>query len=149
MSRREQLLQALLAALKTVPGVELVERNRTYKFDESTESALVLMDGHIEGQTDRQEWRREPVFRMELTPEVIGYVISTDAEVGTVRDRMLSDTIEAVWTNAALRDLLEDFDGDLSIDGMDCMLPAKAASQTAGVFAVGFRISLLFDPARP
>jgi hypothetical protein len=147
MSARERILQALLAALQKVEG-PAVERNRAYKLDESTDKALVLLDGHIEGRTDEQP-DRGPVFRMELTPEVYGYLRTKNAEVGTERDALLSATLKAIWTDQDFLDVLDEFEGDIAVDGVDCLLPAKSASLTAGVFVMGLRIGFVLDPANP
>jgi len=148
-SRREQLLAALFEALGKVEGVELIERNRTHQIDQSVNSALVLMDGNVEGETDPKDWDREPVFRLELTPEVMGCVRAPDAEAGTLRDELLSRAVAAVWTDRDLRRLVADYDGYVAIDGIDSMLAVKAASKASAVFVIGLRIGFVFDPANP
>jgi len=149
MSRREQLLQAVLAVLRKVDGVDLVERNRTSEVDKSHDTVLLLFDGDLETPFDRENPRRTPIFRQEATPEIMGWVRGSDAEVGTTRDDLFSRTMQAIWTDDALLDLLDEFDGDISVDGTDFYLPQKATSKTRGVFIVGLRLGFTFDPANP
>lgn len=148
----EQVMTALMAALATVPGTKLVERNRTSMVPEGMTPALVAFDGDLDGMTDRPvavSRGRDPYFQMTLEPMVWGYVEAPDSQVGTRRNQLFSATVKAIWTNAALRKLLAENGGGIALRDAAFPPPATAPDTAAAAFVVRLGLSFDFDPANP
>lgn len=87
MGKRERVLQALLDVLKTVPGVPLVERNRTATLPDEARPAVVLKDGDEDPATEK--WQPGMPVVMIMRPHVWCVVESSDDSVGTDLNAMI------------------------------------------------------------
>lgn len=140
MSKREDVLSALFAAVQSVPGVDLCERNRADAVPHDTRTALVLMDGDISADLGKQTGRgRESVLMLTAQPIVWAYVERPQSCVGADLDALILSTIKTVLSDAALQAAVGS-NGTVKVAGTEGALNRGAQTlMAAGIqFAITF-----------
>lgn len=146
---REDILSALFAALRRIPDIALCERNRTHRIDDDTETAIVLHDGDLVGETDRKNAvaaGRRPVFEMTLTPTIWGYVEGSSDTVGQKINALFKKVTDAVFHDEEFLIAMARHDGGIGIDGAFFPTPAQATSPAIGVFMLEVSLPFTYVP---
>lgn len=149
IDQREDIISAVFAALQRITDVQLCERNRTHPIDDDTDSAIVLFDGDLEGETDREDAvaaDRQMSFPMSITPRIWGYCEGSSKTIGTKTNQLFAKVAGALFRDREFRQAIGIHGGTLSIAGADFPTPAQATSPAAGAFMVYVVIRFDFDP---
>ncbi|MFN3506608.1 MAG: hypothetical protein ACK4ZU_03965 [Allorhizobium sp.] len=147
--QREDILAALFAALQRIPDIELCERNRTHPIPDETASALVMIDGDLDGETDREDALaagREVTFPMTLMPRVWGYVEGSSETIGTKTNALFAKVKRALFRDTEFRHAIGIHGGRVRVLGAAFPTPEKATSPAAGAFMVYVAIPYDDDP---
>lgn len=141
--RREIVLQALFAALATLPDIALLERNRTAEVPAGRRPALVLYDGDEEvGEAPRAPART----LVTMTPEVVAVVAARDDSIGTAMNALRARVLTAVLTDAALLAAVGP-NGAVRYAGMTVGVGRGQAAE--GFLVLSFALVVPLDPKRP
>lgn len=119
MSKREAILSSLFAALQSVDGLNLCERNRTIDPDESQRPALLFYDGSEAGGEPAGQKRGAPQI-IVAQPSVWGFVAAADEQLGTRLNSLLAATQKAVLTDAGVIAALG-ANGTISVSSMETL----------------------------
>jgi hypothetical protein len=149
-SFRERILSAVFAALERVPDVELAERNRQDDVDDSVRTCLLFFDGDVVGETDRpQSWQRNPVFPMTMIMEIWGGIQGGAGNPGTLINDLYARTLQTLWTDPQLRQLLSENSIGLRIEESSFRIPKNPGAAKVAAFQMVIALPFEFDPTDP
>lgn len=145
MSKREEICAAILAALETVPGVALVERNRTTPVPERQRPALVMFDGSEDVQSFAARRPGAPAL-MQMRTEIWGYVRAPDPDLGTRLNELLAATQAAVFLDPTLLQLCRPNGG---VYPSNLVFGIEQGAQGEAAFGMTIETEYVFDPQNP
>lgn len=146
LSVRERIHVALLEILETVPGVEVVERNRAANIPPGRRPFLVLLDGDESEIRYPSNPRPGAPALVDLTPTVVLGVEGTDAEVGPALNALIAEVQKAFATQTTPLAGLPISSPPRQI-GLKTNLAKGKTTEMAAVLSLGLTYRL--DPSTP
>lgn len=149
MADRETILAALFTAIQaTVEDVGeniYFERNRNSPIEEAKFPAVLMWDGD-ESSPDgfTPSIGRNPLIKMEMTPEIWGFVRDDKADIGTALNSLLRRVQRAIYTT----DTFQNAVGDLTKVRISSVSTSLGKGKKAtGDFGLQLTIEYQFHPA--
>lgn len=147
---RERVMGAVFSALQRVDGVEMIERNPLRDVEEDVPSALLFLDGDLDGETDRaNDFARNPVFRMSYICEIQGGIQGGAGNPGTLINALWRKTVLTLWTDPQLRRFLAENSIGLRITQAAFPTPVAVGAKKAAFFLMLIELPFEFDPLDP
>lgn len=146
MSKREDILVALEAALATVPGIKTVVRNHSV-IDDTMMPCLLLIDGDEDASEPQDLRSRKPIAprHVAMTPQIYLYADGESEDVGPLVNEFLFQVQKRVFQDATLADLVGT-SGYIQYNGMLNELAFGRAM--TGMMNIKFTFGYIIEPAR-
>ncbi len=147
MSKREDIMVALVAAVSSVPGVIAVERNRTNEIPEGhgQHPRIVIYDGDESVESYALNRPNAPAI-VHMTPIVVGHVMGLDGTLGTLTNALLAAVQSAIFNDSTLQGLAQPR-GCVQQESVATDIGKGRTGQ--GSFALTLSILYYFDPTNP
>jgi len=150
MLAREEILEAVVKACESIEGVGYVARDPVDPIPEGTGEAVCVFGGDVTGPDHPvafESFGRLSAWPVTLDVELYLYAEGNRAGIGRKINSLAGRTLQALWTSADLRTLLDGDGGMVLVEAQ--FHPPEAGGQAAAAASMIVRIGAVINPANP